>query len=133
MLIRDIAQILQLNGIGTIGVDIFLGHLPDSPDNTVVLFSTGGFPQELPLPDVRMTAQVMVRDKSYRAAYERIWRIYNLLDGGDRGRFIQAPSGRRMVAQALQPPQTLQEGGKLDDESGRPLFVFNLSVWTNRD
>ena len=128
MLIRDLAQILQLSGIGTIGADIFLGRLPDSPDNVVALFPTGGFPQDLPLPDVRMTVQVLVRDESYRAAYERIWRIYNLLDGGQRGRFIQSPTGRRMVAQAMQPPQSLQ-----DDESRRSIFVFNLSVWTNRD
>lgn len=133
MLIRDIAQILELGGIGTIGADIFLGQVPASPGNVVVLFPTGGFPQDLPLPDVRMTVQVLVRDSSYRAAYERIWRIYNLLDGGERGKFIQAPTGRRMVAQAMQPPQSLQREGLGDESAGRSFFVFNLSVWTNRD
>lgn len=127
MLIRDIAQVLQANGIGTLGTDIFLGHLPASPDNVVVLYPTGGFAQDLPLPDVKMTAQVLVRDKSYQAGYERIWRIFNLLDGGEK-RFLQAPSGRKMVAQAMQPPFFLER-----DENSRSVFVFNLSIWTRRD
>ncbi|MCL6611179.1 MAG: minor capsid protein [Peptococcaceae bacterium] len=127
MLIRDIAQILQTNGIGALGVDIFLGQLPASPDNAVVLYPTGGFAQDLPLPDVKMTAQVLVRDKSYQAGYERIWRIFNLLDGGE-SRFIEAPSGRKMVAQAMQPPFFLER-----DENGRSVFVFNVSIITRRD
>ena len=68
MLIRDIAQILQTNGIGILGTDIFLGQLPASPDNVVVFYPTGGFAQDLPLPDVKMTVQVLVRDKSCEAA-----------------------------------------------------------------
>jgi len=127
VLIKDIAQILQTNGIGALGVDIFLGQLPASPDNVVVLYPTGGFAQDLPLPDVKMTAQVLVRDKSYQTGYERIWRIFNLLDGGSK-RFIQSPSGRKMVAQAMQPPLFLER-----DENNRSIFVFNLAVVTKRD
>jgi hypothetical protein len=127
MFIRDIAQILQANGIGVLGTDIFLGQLPDSPDNVVVLYPTGGFAQDLPLPDVKMTAQVLVRDKSYQTGYERIWRVFNLLDGGER-RFLEAPSGRKMVAQAMQPPLFLER-----DENGHSIFVFNVSIWTRRD
>ncbi len=127
MLTRDITQILQVNGIGVLGTDIFLSQLPASPDNVVVLYPTGGFPQDLPLPDVKMTVQVLVRDKSYQTGYERIWRILNLLDGGEN-RFLQAPSGRKMVAQAIQPPLFLER-----DENNRSIFVFNIAVTTNRD
>jgi len=127
MLLEDIGGYLEQNGIGVLGTDIFLGQLPPSPDNVVVLYPTGGFAQDLPLPDVKMTAQVLVRDKSYQAGYERIWRIFNLLDGGER-RFLQAPSGRKMVAQAMQPPFFLQR-----DENNRFIFVFNVAVWTERD
>lgn len=127
MLIRDIAQIIEAKGIGTIGTDVFLGQLPPSPDAVVALFPTGGFAHDRPLPDVRMTAQVLVRDKSYQEGYERIWRIFNTLDGGGN-RFLLAPSGRKMVAQAMQPPLFLERDG-----NNRSIFVFNVSVWTRRD
>lgn len=127
MLIRDIAQILQTAGVGSIGSNIFLGQLPVSPDNAVVLYPTGGYPQPLPLLDVKMTAQVLVRDSGYEAGYSRIWQIFNLLDRGG-SRFLQAPSGRKMVTQAKQPPEFIER-----DESNRCIFVFNLDVWTDRD
>lgn len=127
MLIRDIAQILQAAGIGSIGSNIFLGQLPASPDNAVVLYPTGGYPQLLPLPDIKATAQVLVRDTNYQAGYSQIWQIFNLLDKGS-SRFLQAPSGRKMVVQAKQPPEFLER-----DESNRCIFVFNLDVWTDRD
>lgn len=127
MLIRDIAQILQANDIGTLGTDIFLGQLLASPDDMVVLYPTGGFVQSLSLPDVRMTVQVLVRDKSYQVGYERIWCIFNLLDGGEN-RFLEALSGRKMVVQAMQPPFFLER-----DKNNRSIFVFNIAVTTSRD
>lgn len=127
MLIRDIAEYLQANGVGSIGTNIFLGTRPDSPDNVVCLFPTGGFAQNLALDDVRMTVQVLVRDKSYPTCYNRIWQVFNLLDK-TQNRLITAPSGRKMVVRAMQPPFLLER-----DANNRVVFVFNAAVWTRRD
>lgn len=127
LLVKDIAEYLQSNGVGQLAKDIFLMNRPDQPDNIVVLFPTGGFQQKLPIEDVQMTAQILVRDKSPQTGYGRIWRIYKLLDGG-KNRHVVAPSGRQMIINAMQQPIFLDR-----DANERSLFVFNISILTNRD
>ena len=126
MLIRDIALLLQSEGIGTLGADISLADRPDQPDDVITIYDTGGFPAELELPDLRRTAQISVRGKSYQAAHSRIWQIYKLLDRPEE-RLITA-NGRKMIARAMQPPTFIDR-----DASNRVLFVFNLQAWTGRD
>ena len=126
MLIRDIALLLQSEGIGTLGADIFLAYRPDEPDDVIAIYDTGGFPAEPELPDLRRTVQISVRGKSYAATYSRIWQMYRLLDRPEE-RLITA-NGRKMIARAMQPPTLLDR-----DASNRVLFVFNLQAWTGRD
>lgn len=127
MLIRDIAEIVQAGGEGTVGINIFLGQLPDTPDDAVAIFATGGYKQTLPIPDIRATAQVLIRAQAFETAYNWAWRIFNLLDDGGRG-YRMAPSGREMVIKAMQPPFPLGR-----DDAGRAEMVFNLEVWTTRE
>lgn len=126
MLIRDIALLLQSEGVGTLGTDIFLGMRPDQPDDLVAIFDTGGFPAELEIPDLCRTVQVTVRGKSYATAHGRIWQVYHLLDRPD-DRLVIA-NGRKMIARAMQPPTLLDR-----DATNRVMFVFNLQAWTGRD
>ena len=126
MLIRDIALLLQSEGIGTLGADIFLADRPDEPDDVIAIYDTGGFPAEPELPDLRRTVQISVRGKSYEATYSRIWQIYRLLDRPAE-RLITA-NGRKMIARAIQPPTFNKR-----DAANRITFVFNLQAWTGRD
>ena len=126
MLIRDIALLLQSEGIGTLGADIFLAYRPDEPDDVIAIYDTGGFPAEPELPDLRRTVQISVRGKSYEATYSRIWQIYRLLDRPAE-RLITA-NGRKMIARAIQPPTFNKR-----DAANRITFVFNLQAWTGRD
>ncbi|AVX21597.1 hypothetical protein SAMN02745885_01654 [Carboxydocella sporoproducens DSM 16521] len=127
MLIRDIADLIQAGGEGTVGINIFLGQLPVDPDGAVAIYPTGGFKQTLPIPAVKATAQVIIRALGYEDAYNRAWRIFSLLDDGGKGNKI-SPSGREMVIKAMQPPFFLER-----DETGRVLFVFNIEIWTGRE
>lgn len=100
--------------------------MPDQPDNMLVLYPTGGYPPDPVLPDVHLTVQVRVRDKSYSQAHLRIWQAFNLLDRP--GNRLVVVDGRKMVVQALQPPFFLEQDG-----NGRFSFVFNISARTRRD
>jgi hypothetical protein len=42
MLIEEVAQLIQAAGHGTLGVDIFLYQMPDTPDTCVALREYGG-------------------------------------------------------------------------------------------
>lgn len=127
MFVRDIAEILQSQGIGTLGTDLFLVQIPFQPDSLIALIPTGGYATDLPISDVRLTAQVFARDTSEENCYNKIWRVFNALIG-DENRCLIAPSGRKMVIQALQPPESLGR-----DENNRAIYVFNIAAWTRRD
>lgn len=127
MLIKDIAEYLQAKGIGFPGTDVFLGTMPDTPESVIVLYPTGGYPQVLPLEDIQVTVQIMVRDLDYTTGYKRIQAVFNALDGGEN-RYIRVLSGRQMVCRAMQSPFFLEQ-----DAKGRFVFAFNVVVWTTRD
>lgn len=47
MMADDVADYLEAQGIGTVGTDIFIGHMPDSPANCIAVIQSGGEPPEL--------------------------------------------------------------------------------------
>lgn len=76
MLVDDIASHLQTAGVGTVGTDIFKGHIPDddassSYNDCIALFPHGGDPPELVggLENPRLT--VRVRNTSYSAGMSK--------------------------------------------------------------
>lgn len=126
-LTRDIATYLVSESlVNAIGTDIFLDARPDSPDNLVSIFDTGGFPAETSISDLKRTAQVLVRDTSYAVGREKIWAIYKAIDRPNN-RVITA-NGRKMHIKAVQPPVLMDR-----DASNRTLFIFNVQIWTSRD
>jgi hypothetical protein len=91
------SSFLWRNGIGTLGVDIFLGAMPDKPDNCIALFEYAGSPPDLHWNGEYPGLQVRVRNKSYAAARKKIDDITTLLNGlyekllgGDRILLIKA-------------------------------------------
>lgn len=64
--------------------DIYISSKPDTPDNLICLYRTGGFPvvNMLSGDTIRYpTFQVLVRDVSYSNAYERAEAIISKLNG----------------------------------------------------
>ena len=81
MMLKEIGTYLQSQGIGTLGADIFLGLMPDQPDNCIALFEYAGSPPDLHWNGEYSGLQVRVRDKSYPAGRAKIEQIARVLHG----------------------------------------------------
>jgi len=120
MLVEDIGNYLQTSGVGTIGTDIFLGQLPVTPDNVIVLFEYAGEPPDLHSSLEYPGLQVLVRNESYAAGRQKIEQVRSVLHGLTEAMI----NGRRyLLVQAKQSPESLAR-----DENGRAVFVCNFRV-----
>lgn len=61
----DVAQYLEDQGRGTVGTSIFKSNMPDTPDNIIAVYATGGLTPDRYLPTAEPTFQVMVRASDY--------------------------------------------------------------------
>lgn len=78
-IIDDIGEYLEDQSIGTVGTDIFLSKLVDTPDNVVVILDTGGAKPDVYIPTGVPDFQVYVRNKSYASGKAKIDSIVDLL------------------------------------------------------
>ena len=47
MLVDDIASLLATKSVGTVGTDMFIGHMPDTPSNCIALMQNSGSAPEM--------------------------------------------------------------------------------------
>ena len=80
-MLSDISTYLKNQGVGTPGTDMFLGLMPDRPDNCIALFEYAGLPPDLHWNGEYPGLQVRVRDKSYPAGRAKIEQIVRVLHG----------------------------------------------------
>ena len=129
MVLDEIGAYLAANGIGTVGTDLFLGFLPDTPDAAVAIYETGGME---PYRAMRSSAgqpvaerpsiQVVCRNVAYeyqtaRTTADSAWK---LLEGlGD----TTLAGVRYLWAAAVQSPFLMGR-----DDSGRVLIAFNVDL-----
>jgi len=124
MLLEDIGNYLEQNGIGVLGTDIFLGQLPASPDNVVALFEYAGYPPWLKLSCERPGLQVRVRSTHYTTGRTKIEKVTQVLHGVTE----QTINGvRYVIIQAEQSPFPLGR-----DENGRIEWAVNFTVMKER-
>ena len=115
-MLSDIGNYLQVQGIGTLGTNIFLGMVPDKPDNCIVLFEYAGSPPDLHWNGKYPGLQVRVRNKSYAAARTKIGEVMAALHGLHE----QTLSGTRyLLIKARGSPEIL----KRDNNNRVELFV----------
>ncbi len=62
---KDIAEYLEDQLIGTVGTNIFVGRLPETPDTCIALYDYGGSPPDLCWEGDYPSLQVRVRDDDY--------------------------------------------------------------------
>jgi hypothetical protein len=80
MIIDEIANYIIEEGIDLeLGVDFFKGYLPDSPDDCVAIFDTGGAEPDRDIPTGDPTFQIIVRSSSYPTAGDLMKSIVDLL------------------------------------------------------
>lgn len=125
MLIDEIADYLAAQGVGTVEVDLFVGHLPAAPDTALAVFATGGFPAgSYPLDEP--TIQVRSRSASLVTAYERLAQVYAALQGLHH---ITLPGGTWLLnCLGMQSAPT----GLGRDEADREEFVLNFRLVVRR-
>jgi hypothetical protein len=124
-MLSDIGNYLQAQGIGTLGTNIFLGLMPDEPDNCIALFEYAGSPPDLHWNGEYPGLQVRVRNKSYAAARTKIGEAMTALHGLHE----QTLSGTRyLLIKARGSPEIL----KRDNNNRVELFV-NFEIIKERD
>jgi hypothetical protein len=124
-MLTEIGAYLATKSIGTVGTDIFLGLMPDQPDNCIALFEYAGSPPDLHWNGEYPGLQVRVRDKSYAAARTKIGEVMEKL----HGLYEQTLSGTRyLLFKARGSPEVL----KRDNNNRVELFV-NFEIIKERE
>ncbi len=126
MVLDDLGFYLQAQGVGTVDQTIFLGQVPETPDDVIVLLEYGGAPpmhthdnpqRAIEYPRVQVTA----RSKSYQTARQNCEAALSALD-----RIVNTSiNGTRYLrCLAQQAPFLL---GK--DQNARHQVVVNCELW----
>ena len=124
-MLREIGAYLATKSIGTVGTDIFLGLMPDQPDNCIALFEYAGSPPDLHWNGEYPGLQVRVRNKSYAAARTKIGEAMTALHGLHE----QTLSGTRyLLIKARGSPEVLKR-----DANNRVELFVNFEIIKERD
>jgi hypothetical protein len=77
---KAIADYLEAQGLGTVGVDLFAAHLPSTPDTAMAVVVTGGPQADGGKGYDNPTVQVRSRSQDPALAYSQLQGVYNKLD-----------------------------------------------------
>jgi len=124
-MLSDISTYLKNQGVGTPGTDMFLGLMPDQPDNCIALFEYAGSPPDLHWNGEYPGLQVRVRNKSYAAARTKIGEAMTALHGLHE---TVLGGTRYLLVKARGSPEVL----KRDANNRIELFV-NFEIMKERD
>lgn len=125
MVLDEIGNYLQTNGIGTLGSTLFVGTLPDTPDALVGLMEYGGVGPVHALGGgdakyERPRVQVVARATTYSAARTKIEAVYKLLHKVTN---TTLSSVRYLMIEAVQSPFFLEKDG-----NNRVKLAVNFQV-----
>ena len=107
-MLKAIGTYLQQQNKGTVGTDIFLGLMPDQPDNCIALFEYAGSPPDLHWNGEYPGLQVRVRNRSYSAGRAKIGEIVVLLHGLHE---TELSGTRYLLIKARGSPEVLKRDG----------------------
>ncbi|WP_461365563.1 minor capsid protein [Candidatus Darwinibacter acetoxidans] len=144
-MLKEIGTYLATQNVGTVGTDIFLGQMPDQPDNCVSLFEYAGSPPDLHWNGEYPGLQVRVRSTSYSGGRAKIGDVMDALhglhekvlpgeadakgDNDDNGEPSEPPASgtRYLLIRARGSPEVLKR-----DASDRVEFVINFEIIKER-
>ncbi len=125
MMLNEIGTYLQSQGTGTLGADLFLGLMPDQPDNCIALFEYAGSPPDLHWPGEYPGLQVRVRNKSYAAGRAKIEEVVTELHGLHE---TVLGGTRYLLVKARGSPEVLKR-----DANNRVELFVNFEIIKERD
>lgn len=113
----DVMQILDAETSLTPGTDLFVGMVPDSPNNVIVIYDTGGGPTDF-VGYRQPTVQVRSRNIDYLNGWDKINEVVEVLN----------KMGRRTVNSTYYSAWWLQSDVSFlqRDNKDRAIFVANL-------
>ena len=124
-MLSDISTYLKNQGVGTPGTDMFLGLMPDQPDNCIALFEYAGSPPDLHWNGEYPGLQVRVRNKSYAAARTKIGEVAKKLHGLHEQTLSDT---RYLLIRARGAPEVLKR-----DASNRVELFVNFEIIKESD
>jgi hypothetical protein len=72
---KELAEYCQSVGIGTIAPetgDLFYSYLPESPDNVICIYDSGGWGKDITIPRKDVTFQIIFRGANYDLVRSKI-------------------------------------------------------------
>ena len=118
-----IGVVLQAQSQGTVATDIFIGHLPNDPDDAFAILDTEGSEQNHS-PIISAGFQLLVRDRTRSDAETKIHVLRNLLRDDSMILWPQSGSGWFIHSVVISDfPFSL---GK--DQKGRWKFTLNCTA-----
>lgn len=79
MIINEVAEYLEEEGIATKGTDLFISRQSDTPDDQIVVYNTGGLEPDRYIPTADPTFQILVRNKNYQTGQGKVDSIVTAL------------------------------------------------------
>lgn len=126
--IDNVATYLAANSIGTVATDLFIGILPPTPDNAVMVDYTGGLEPDRYAPVRKLTVQTTVRNTDYDDGYDKIQAIFDLLHRKLDDLELETGGVDVMEVMALQEPTFIGQ-----DETNRYVFTCNFLFMVRGD
>lgn len=120
-LVDNLAQYIEDNTSLTEATDLFIGIMPASPDNCVMIDQTGGVEAEREVPIEQPTIQVTVRNTAYPDGLDLIKTIYDLIHQAKDNITLETGGVDTMTIFAMGEPAHIGQ-----DESQRHLFSVNF-------
>jgi len=120
ILIEQVGQYLEDQGIGTVATDIFLGYQPDTPDNCIAVILTSGNTPSIDIPTKEPRFQILIRNTNYETGDGKLTTIRNTLHQFRNG-YLQSGETYFYYIYAV------NEGGAIGrDVNGRDEFSINF-------
>ena len=118
----DVATILQTNGIGTLGIDIFVGREPEFPSQVITVYNTGGDPPNAKF--LRDEPTVQCRTRGSVDFYGTTWTLAQLIKDTLLGLAPQLIGGSNYVLFV----QIADITGVAGDTHNRPVLISNWQL-----
>lgn len=126
-LLNEIGDYLSSQGVGTLGQNLFLGYLPDSPNSAGAIYPTGGItavhafnPSPGQAKAQRPSVQIVWRSSSFSVAESKLRTVWSLMDGLPE----RTLGGTRYQSiEAISDPFLMNR-----DEQGRTIMACNFMI-----
>ena len=122
---EDLKDFIELSSTGldfTFGTNMFIGDMPDKPDNCITLYDTGGPAPQANYDYYKPTVQILIRGdiQGYQNAWDQANSLSNALHGV-AGETVNSTYYSQILASS-----DLMFVGK--DDSNRPIFSINFEI-----